>query len=431
MQASNVQTAAAGLLAQLLNGGLGAGGALESGSAAGFVDTMGTQIRGLLTEAGADPAELAGVDNQTLVAQFIALMQGQTPAADAASGSVEGTGALLESVLAGLGDRGATDSGGDDDATEKASESGGIGLLPVFVLQQLMQSTELGGGFGARTSGGSLDALGSASSGLASSITSGRLQTDWSDLGALSDLADVADVLQAGLSAATGKDATSAAQGNDAQSLLQTMSSGAGGDETDQTPFSIRDTIIGLMGRSQQEAGGVDTSSADDVAISGIGSGASARTDTQAGVMRAQLLDLTKVLQPGGESRLAEQVKWCVQSGLETAEMKLHPPSLGTLDVRVTMEGDKASVQFVSPHPIVREVLEAAMPRLRDALAQEGVSLSGFSVSDQAAGGGSESGQRSAGNRQDFGASAEDLSEDSGVTIGALSRLSSRLDYFI
>ncbi|SDY45174.1 hook-length control protein FliK, partial [Allochromatium warmingii] len=99
---------------------------------------------------------------------------------------------------------------------------------------------------------------------------------------------------------------------------------------------------------------------------------------------RFQPLILERLLQPGGEQRLAEQLRWSLERGLESAEIKLHPPSLGALDVRFVQEGDRTHVQFVAAHPATREALEAALPRLRDALAQDGVWLGNVSVSDQA-----------------------------------------------
>ncbi|WP_343047352.1 flagellar hook-length control protein FliK [Allochromatium humboldtianum] len=152
-------------------------------------------------------------------------------------------------------------------------------------------------------------------------------------------------------------------------------------------------------------------------------------TETPTTGARLQTLDLNRLLQPGGEQRLAEQVRWSVDNGLDTAEIKLHPPSLGALDVRLVQEGDKTHVQFVSAHPIAREVLEAAMPRLREALAQDGVLLGNVSVSDQAP-------QDRGGSGREGGGSAgvEDLEteddEDRIESRGTISVLSRRLDVF-
>jgi flagellar hook-length control protein FliK len=152
-------------------------------------------------------------------------------------------------------------------------------------------------------------------------------------------------------------------------------------------------------------------------------------TETPMVGVRLQTLDLNRLLQPGGERLLAEQVRWSVDKGLETAEIKLHPPSLGTLDVRIVQDGDKTHVQFVSAHPIAREVLEAAMPRLREALAQDGVWLGNVSVSDQAPKDRGGTGQEG---RESTGTTAQETEDDEErlEPHGTISVLSRRLDVF-
>ncbi|MBV5308638.1 flagellar hook-length control protein FliK [Chromatium okenii] len=102
-------------------------------------------------------------------------------------------------------------------------------------------------------------------------------------------------------------------------------------------------------------------------------------------VLPTRPLDLATVLQPSGERYLGEPVKWLVQTNTNSIELKLHPANLGAIDIRVTMEAEKAHVQFLSSNSIVREVLEVALPRLRDSLAQDGLQLGTVSISDQTA----------------------------------------------
>ncbi|MFO7955077.1 flagellar hook-length control protein FliK [Thioalkalivibrio sp.] len=97
-------------------------------------------------------------------------------------------------------------------------------------------------------------------------------------------------------------------------------------------------------------------------------------------------LDLTRLLQqPNGGRELADQVRQLAMGQGGRTELKLHPPQLGSLDVRVQVDGDRTSIQFISTNPVTREVLEAAMPRLRDSLAESGLQLDDATVSDQAA----------------------------------------------
>jgi flagellar hook-length control protein FliK len=108
-------------------------------------------------------------------------------------------------------------------------------------------------------------------------------------------------------------------------------------------------------------------------------------TTPQNAVLPERPLDLAILLKPSGERYLSEPVKWLMQTNTNSIELKLHPVNLGAIEVRVTMEAEKAHVQFLSSNAIVRDVLEAALPRLRDSLAQDGLQLGTVSISDQTA----------------------------------------------
>jgi flagellar hook-length control protein FliK len=68
---------------------------------------------------------------------------------------------------------------------------------------------------------------------------------------------------------------------------------------------------------------------------------------------------------------------------VSSVELRLDPPELGSLTVRLQIQGDQASLSFTSPHAHVREVLEQQMSRLRDMLSENGIELEHSDVSDQ------------------------------------------------
>ncbi|AFL72432.1 flagellar hook-length control protein FliK [Thiocystis violascens] len=202
--------------------------------------------------------------------------------------------------------------------------------------------------------------------------------------------------------------------------------------------FSTRGALLDLALKATHETERLAVRGASDEAAelpeTGLPATSVTSVGTQSGSGPARIFDLSNVLRPGGETGLAEQVKWVMRSGLGTAELTLHPRSLGAMEVRVTMEADQAHVQFLSPHPIVREVLEAALPRLRDALAQDGLSLGNVSISEQAPERRGEQDRERAGsaqNRQDFDGSVGDGVESPDLAGSTLSALAGRLDYFI
>jgi flagellar hook-length control protein FliK len=84
-------------------------------------------------------------------------------------------------------------------------------------------------------------------------------------------------------------------------------------------------------------------------------------------------------------SGIAQQVTLMVKDGEHTAQLRLDPPDLGPLEVRLSMahnEDGVAHAQFVSPHAAVRDALEAALPQLRAALADNGITLGQASVGE-------------------------------------------------
>lgn len=83
---------------------------------------------------------------------------------------------------------------------------------------------------------------------------------------------------------------------------------------------------------------------------------------------------------PGWDRGLGEKVVWMAGQHVQTAQLHLNPPDLGPLQVTLTISNDQASAQFVSQHAAVREAIESAMPRLREMLADGGITLGNTSV---------------------------------------------------
>jgi flagellar hook-length control protein FliK len=62
------------------------------------------------------------------------------------------------------------------------------------------------------------------------------------------------------------------------------------------------------------------------------------------------------------------------------AELTLTPPQMGRVEVSISVNGDQTSAAFVSASPAAREALEQALPRLREILAEAGITLGQASV---------------------------------------------------
>ena len=92
----------------------------------------------------------------------------------------------------------------------------------------------------------------------------------------------------------------------------------------------------------------------------------------------------TPVSHPAWPSQLGQQLVQLIQRGGEQhVQMKLHPAELGPLSISLKMTEHGAQAQFLSAHAQVRQVIEQAIPQLREALAEQGISLSDTSVGEQ------------------------------------------------
>lgn len=99
----------------------------------------------------------------------------------------------------------------------------------------------------------------------------------------------------------------------------------------------------------------------------------------------AALTVSTPVNQPRWGDEFSQKITWLASSKMDqSAELHLNPPQLGPLDVVLKVSGDQATALFTSPHAAVREAIEQALPRLRDMLADNGITLGNTTVSDQA-----------------------------------------------
>ncbi|GBU12853.1 flagellar hook-length control protein [Enterobacterales bacterium] len=84
---------------------------------------------------------------------------------------------------------------------------------------------------------------------------------------------------------------------------------------------------------------------------------------------------------PEWQQQLGQQVMMFNRQGQQTAELRLHPQDLGSIQISMKIEDGQAQMHFVSGHSGVRAALEAAMPQLRTSLADSGINLSQSHVS--------------------------------------------------
>ncbi|MDR9825991.1 flagellar hook-length control protein FliK [Vibrio sp. FNV 38] len=114
-----------------------------------------------------------------------------------------------------------------------------------------------------------------------------------------------------------------------------------------------------------------------------------------------------------------ERVQVMLSKNLKNIDIRLDPPELGRMQIRMNMNGDATTVHFTVANAQARDVVEQAMPRLREMLAQQGVQLADTSVQQQSSGqqqGFTQQGQSGAGgaaHRDDWSGEDEGLGESS------------------
>ncbi|RDV25073.1 flagellar hook-length control protein FliK [Alteromonas aestuariivivens] len=122
-----------------------------------------------------------------------------------------------------------------------------------------------------------------------------------------------------------------------------------------------------------------------------------------------------------GQQQLGDKIRWMVNSRNSMAEIRLDPPEMGSMQVRVNVSGDTASVSIVVQNAAAKEALADAVPRLRDMLAEQGIQLGESSVQQQNKESGEQAGEQQSGGAS-HGSLAADADEDTQVIEQRLSR---------
>jgi flagellar hook-length control protein FliK len=118
---------------------------------------------------------------------------------------------------------------------------------------------------------------------------------------------------------------------------------------------------------------------------------------------------------PQFAQQLGEQIAWMGSSGdIKEARIKLHPEELGSMDVRVNVDGSKVNVAIMAQHPAAVHAVQQTLSQLDTLLAHHGLSLGQADVGQRQAGDGSAYGQASGQAAQD-GAAADDVSAATSV----------------
>ncbi|MGY8525672.1 flagellar hook-length control protein FliK [Paracidovorax citrulli] len=170
------------------------------------------------------------------------------------------------------------------------------------------------------------------------------------------------------------------------------------------------------------------------VLTSNVATGSAAQ-DAQAAVRHGVLSP--RVGDSDWSQALSQQVVRLTTQGNHTAELQLNPPDLGPLKIVLNVADDRAQAQFVSSHASVRAAIEAALPQLRNALADTGIQLGQTSVgaeqhfAGQAGQQQQQNGQRGSGPAWNALAGSETVTDAPAVTVTASRQPQGEVDTFV
>ncbi|WP_062067033.1 flagellar hook-length control protein FliK [Cellvibrio sp. OA-2007] len=175
------------------------------------------------------------------------------------------------------------------------------------------------------------------------------------------------------------------APNTDADVLLDTET----GDNPDFALLNSKAALNKLAETTMAAANLDKTSSAVDVKPAIISAAVEAMTrltDAQSPAARAFVVQTgvpVTVGSPQWSQAVGDKVLWLAAQNVSAAEIRLDPPELGPMQVKVSVNQDQASVTFSSPHPAVREALDQQLNRLREMFSEQGLNLVNVDVSDK------------------------------------------------
>ncbi len=91
----------------------------------------------------------------------------------------------------------------------------------------------------------------------------------------------------------------------------------------------------------------------------------------------------TPLRDPSWAGELGQKLLWFVGNDRQLAQLTVHPPQLGSIEITLNLDKDHANAHFASPNAEVRGAIEAAVPRLREMFASAGIALGQVSVGSE------------------------------------------------
>jgi flagellar hook-length control protein FliK len=87
---------------------------------------------------------------------------------------------------------------------------------------------------------------------------------------------------------------------------------------------------------------------------------------------------------PNWNAELADKLQLMHKQDISTVELQINPPHLGPISIKIGLDQqDQTTISFTTEHQQVKEAIEASIPKLREMLGGEQLSLLDVNVSQQ------------------------------------------------
>lgn len=92
-------------------------------------------------------------------------------------------------------------------------------------------------------------------------------------------------------------------------------------------------------------------------------------------------LQALNIIKSDAAKMLQERVSSMLSINNKEAEIRLDPPEMGSMQIRIRSDAEQAQINFVVQNQQAKEALEQSLPRLREMLMQQGLELGESSIS--------------------------------------------------
>ncbi len=83
---------------------------------------------------------------------------------------------------------------------------------------------------------------------------------------------------------------------------------------------------------------------------------------------------------PQAKNELIERITWMYNNKVQSVNLKVSPPDLGSIDVKLTINGDKADLVIKVQSVSVKELIDSALPKLKSMLENNDLQLGNVTV---------------------------------------------------